>query len=186
MGNNMFAYCNNNPIAFADTMGDMPHWIVGAAVGGIIGALSSAVTGGDMKDILINATAGAISGAVLSSTLNFRLAQSIACSVTGAATSIDCLLNGADLGTSLLCGVAAASITYGTSMLSGLFGTDRVASTIVDCTFGFGGSIVSSAFSTVATGISTQVKQDKSNGSIVTPKPRHKEIYKRGQTAFVC
>ena len=45
LGNNMFAYCLNNPVNMADTTGQLPFFLVtaaiGAVVGGAIGAFGS-------------------------------------------------------------------------------------------------------------------------------------------------
>lgn len=50
MGYNMFAYCQNNPIAFADYNGEWINIVIGAVVGFAAGAISAAVTGGSWAD----------------------------------------------------------------------------------------------------------------------------------------
>ena len=165
----MFAYCNNNPAVFRDTSGTFPRWAIGALVGGIVGAISAAVTGGDLKSILINAAAGAVSGAILATTLNHRLARKVASGIVGTLTTVDCLRNGADLGTSVFCGVAAATITYGTSSLSGICGGDTIGSLIIDSTFGLGGAIISSTISMGATEISKQRNSRPTPSTIKMP-----------------
>ena len=66
-GNNMFAYCGNNPVSRADDCGEFWHLVVGGVIGGIIGAVSSAASGGDGVDILIGAVAGAAGGVLAAS-----------------------------------------------------------------------------------------------------------------------
>ena len=64
---NLFAYCGNNPITRADDGGEFWHIVVGAAIGGIIGAVSAAASGGDAIDIAIGFLAGAGGGALAAS-----------------------------------------------------------------------------------------------------------------------
>ena len=138
-------------------------------MGGIVGAISAAVTGGDLKSILINAAAGAVSGAILATTLNSRLARKVASGIVGTLTTVDCLRNGADLGTSVFCGVAAATIVYGTSSLSGMCRPGSLESVIIDSTFGLGGAIISSTISMGATEISKQRNSRSTPSTIEMP-----------------
>ena len=66
-GNNMFAYCGNNPVARKDDGGAFWHLVVGGILGGIIGGISAAVSGGDAVDVLIGVAAGAASGVLAAS-----------------------------------------------------------------------------------------------------------------------
>ena len=66
-GNNMFAYCGNNPVSRKDDGGEFWHLVVGGVIGGIIGAISSAASGGDVVDVLIGAAAGAAGGVLAAS-----------------------------------------------------------------------------------------------------------------------
>lgn len=43
-GNNMFAYCGNNPVSREDDGGEFWNFVIGAAVGGLVGGVVSAVT----------------------------------------------------------------------------------------------------------------------------------------------
>ena len=61
---NYFAYCDNNPTSRSDDGGEFWNLVVGAAVGGIMGALSSYATGGSKTDIAIGALFGAANGLV--------------------------------------------------------------------------------------------------------------------------
>lgn len=64
---NLFAYCGNNPVNRADDGGDFWHIVVGAVIGGVIGAVSTAASGGDGIDIAIGFLAGAGGGALAAS-----------------------------------------------------------------------------------------------------------------------
>ena len=39
----MFAYCGNNPVSRADDGGEFWNWVIGAAVGALVGAINTAV-----------------------------------------------------------------------------------------------------------------------------------------------
>ncbi len=59
----MFAYCNNNPIAFLDHSGTFLGTLIGAIVGAAVGALNAAIEGEDVgAAALAGATSGAIAG----------------------------------------------------------------------------------------------------------------------------
>ena len=64
---NLFAYCGENPVNRTDDGGEFWHIVVGAAIGGIIGAVSAAVSGGDAIDIAIGFLAGTGGGALAAS-----------------------------------------------------------------------------------------------------------------------
>ena len=42
----MFAYCLNNPVNMADTTGELPFFLVTAAIGAVAGAIIGGVTQG--------------------------------------------------------------------------------------------------------------------------------------------
>ena len=64
---NLFAYCDGNPVNRADDGGEFWHFIVGAAVGGLISGISTAISGGSLTDVLINTATGMASGALAAS-----------------------------------------------------------------------------------------------------------------------
>ena len=70
LGNNMFAYCGNNPVSRADDGGEFWHIVIGAAVGAAIGALVTGVTSYytdgqvDWTAVGLSALSGAASGAL--------------------------------------------------------------------------------------------------------------------------
>ena len=63
-GNNMFAYCGNNPVSRNDEGGEFWHIVIGAVVGATIGVVTSAIGGGDLTDCIIGGLAGAAGGAL--------------------------------------------------------------------------------------------------------------------------
>jgi len=69
LGNNMFAYCNNNPVMYSDPSGEIlieALIFIGAAVlvGAGTGAFIAASNGGDAGDILEGAIEGALTGGI--------------------------------------------------------------------------------------------------------------------------
>jgi hypothetical protein len=60
----MFAYCNNNPIAYKDSTGHFLFTAIGALVGGALGAISAAIEGKAGKEFWASVASGATSGAV--------------------------------------------------------------------------------------------------------------------------
>ncbi len=67
LGNNMFAYCNNNPAVFADHSGEFGLLFAFAAatiVSGIANAVSTAVSGGSVEECLVSGLIGAGSAAI--------------------------------------------------------------------------------------------------------------------------
>ena len=75
IGNNMFAYCGNNPVSREDDGGEFWNFVVGAAVGGLVGGVVSAVTAYaqtgkiDWGAVAINAAVGAAGGLIAASGL---------------------------------------------------------------------------------------------------------------------
>ena len=148
-GLNMFAYCNNSPSSASDPSGEFP-WItglIGAAIGGVVGAVSAAINGGDWIDVTISFVAGAASGFIIGATGNTLAARAAAAGINGIATYIDCRYNNVSVSNSLLCASVSSTISFGASSLSSAVREDIVASTLVDCTFGVGGSLTSAAIS---------------------------------------
>lgn len=62
LGNNLFAYCDNNPLVRVDDEGELWHIVAGAIVGAAIGAISEAAKGGNGYTIFVSAVAGGLSG----------------------------------------------------------------------------------------------------------------------------
>ena len=65
---NLFAYCDNNPVNRADDNGEYWHFIVGAVVGGFMGAATAFASGEtDLISVLSATIAGAVGGALAAS-----------------------------------------------------------------------------------------------------------------------
>ena len=65
---NLFAYCDNNPVNRADDNGEYWHFIVGAVVGGFMGAATAFASGeADLIGVLSATIAGAVGGALAAS-----------------------------------------------------------------------------------------------------------------------
>ena len=64
LGNNMFAYCGNNPVVRADTEGTFFFTVLGAAIGAVVGAADAWMMGGNTEDLIKGAKAGAWAGGI--------------------------------------------------------------------------------------------------------------------------
>jgi RHS repeat-associated protein len=66
LGNNMFAYCGNNPVSREDDGGAFWNTIIGTVAGAIVGGATAAIMGTDISaGIVSGALSGAISGAAV-------------------------------------------------------------------------------------------------------------------------
>ena len=141
----MFAYCNNNPINYADHEGRFFDWIggaIGAVVGGLTGALTTAATGGSWKDILWSGIEGAVCGffAPISSAWSIGIRAYSAFS-----TALSCWESGASFWTGLGCGL----LDFGVSTFMGKMPKFGYAvGTAIDLTFGLGASMCVTAITT--------------------------------------
>ena len=50
---NLFAYCDGNPITRVDDGGEFWHFIAGAVVGGLIGGISTVISGGSLNTLFV-------------------------------------------------------------------------------------------------------------------------------------
>ena len=68
LGCNMFAYCNNSPILFCDSNGQLGLFAIGAiaaaVISGISNAVATAVDGGTVTECLVAGAIGAATGVV--------------------------------------------------------------------------------------------------------------------------
>ena len=70
LGNNMFAYCLNNPINYLDNNGESPFFAalgimaVGGLINGVANAIATARTGGSLKECALAGAAGFLGGVV--------------------------------------------------------------------------------------------------------------------------
>ena len=163
IGNNMFAYCGNNPILREDTSG--AFWlsaIVGAVVNVTTTYIAAKVTGQDYtwKDAGVAALSGAanaipVVGPLLSGT------------ITGVYTGMMASQNGADLGESIFCGAVAAICT--TASISNLANLqkpalDVVTTAVVDLVFGTGyNGIAAATYKAVTTNAQNRTSSNSNN-----------------------
>lgn len=99
----MFAYCLNNPVNMADTTGQLPFFLVTAAIGAVVGAVVGGVVaaknGGNIwAGIGVGAAVGGLAGSGLGAAAGLMLAGSVTAStsavVMGAATLYNTLVMG--------------------------------------------------------------------------------------------
>ena len=67
LGNNMFAYCHNNPLKYRDATGEsvvLIGFVVAVVIAGGANALSTAINGGSLEECAVSFLIGAASGAV--------------------------------------------------------------------------------------------------------------------------
>lgn len=105
-GNNMFAYCGNNPVSRADNGGEFWSIVVGAAVGAVLAAASEfasqvinhVVTGEsiDWGDVATSAAGGAVYGGVMAATGSNTAASLASTATTSVITGVR---NGDSIGT---------------------------------------------------------------------------------------
>ena len=87
VGNNMFAYCGNNPVNCKDTEGTIAGLIIGGIIGAVTGALSAKASG---QNVLFGAVIGGLAG-VASGTVGLFVAT---ISKLGTAIAVSAIANG--------------------------------------------------------------------------------------------
>ncbi len=66
---NLYSYCDNNPVVRIDRSGEFWNYVIGGAVGAIVGGVSAAISGGDWRSIALGAGVGAVGGLLAASGL---------------------------------------------------------------------------------------------------------------------
>ena len=87
VGNNMFAYCLNNPICMADDCGCLPFFVVTGVAFAFIGGLIGYVTTGTLKGALIGIAIGGVVG-LAGGVIAAKLLAGSALASTGAVFSV--------------------------------------------------------------------------------------------------
>ena len=89
LGYNLFAYCNNNPVKFADTDGHFPFFAITAAIGAVTGAIVGGVKAAKAgKSVLKGALKGAAVGGLIGLGAGAAAGALLAGSVTASVTSV--------------------------------------------------------------------------------------------------
>ena len=147
LGNNMFAYCLNNPVNMADTAGQLPFFLVTAAIGAVVGAVAGGVVaaknGGNVwAGIGIGAAVGGLAGAGLGAAAGVMLAGSATASTAAVASGAGMLATavstgGARAGLALVAdNISRAVNNVGTVLYSGGEQARQAATTFANNTGG--------------------------------------------------
>ncbi len=147
LGNNMFAYCLNNPVNMADTTGQLPFFLVTAAIGAVVGAVVGGVVaaknGGNVwAGIGIGAAVGGLAGAGLGAAAGVMLAGSATASTAAVASGAGMLATavstgGAGAGLALVAdNISRAVNNVGTVLYSGGDQARQAATTFANNTGG--------------------------------------------------
>lgn len=123
LGNNMFAYCGNHPVARVDSSGKFFFTVLGAIVGAISGAIDSLAMGGTPEEIATSAFAGAVSGAISGAGVDIGVAVTAATGGAGVGVGVAIAgvmgAAGAAVGTGISTNWKADPMDYAASALVG-------------------------------------------------------------------
>ena len=114
---NMFAYCENNPVAREDPTGELSDIIIGGLIGMASNMFATAVTGGDLKDVLFEGAMGFVSGAMQKSGAAIAV-NAVFSIVRGVKAGIE----SGSVGT----GIGAFALSFGSSFASGTILSDII------------------------------------------------------------
>ena len=122
---NLYAYCDNNPVAREDYVGEFPiPCIVGAVVGAVVSGFSYVLSSGgeiDGVELAKSCLVGAVSGALAPLGGNFLKAAAV---INGVNTAIN---TEGDIVTRFICGVFEAGATYVSGFTANNWTGERVA-----------------------------------------------------------
>ena len=139
LSTNMFAYCENNPVAREDPSGELSDIIIGGLIGMASNMISSAVAGNDFNAVLASGVVGFATGAIQNSKAKI-VVNAIISAYNGVKTGIKCKSVGAGIGT--------FAISFGASFVSGDMlsnsledSLSKAAINVFDATFGLGANL---------------------------------------------
>ena len=113
LGNNLFAYCLNNPINMSDTTGDLPFFLITAAIGAVVGSIIGGITAAkNGENIWAGIGIGAATGGLIGAGLGAITGVMLAGSATAGVASV--VLGGK----AAMSVVSSAGIVAGTKMLA--------------------------------------------------------------------
>ena len=98
-GNNMFAYCGNNPAVRADNGGQFWNIVIGAAAGAAISAIVTGISSykenGEVNwaSVVVSAAAGAVSGAFAATGIKVRGQMVVNAVIGGVSSAVDTYVN---------------------------------------------------------------------------------------------
>ena len=151
-GENMFAYCSNNPANRYDPTGEISLTLlfVSATINVITSGIAAIATG--QKFGIGDAVAAAAIGAINATSTIGKIAAGV---ISGVRTGVSAHQSGATVGGAILSGtVSALTTTLSIGNLAGFAGcaSDLVETAIVDLTFGTGYNVISATVNKVVTG----------------------------------
>lgn len=82
LSKNLFVYCENCPTIADDQNGQWINVVIGAVVGSVISAATTAITGGDAAQIVTSAITGAVSGGFAATGLGGIMGQTAVGAIT--------------------------------------------------------------------------------------------------------
>ena len=156
LGTNMFAYCNNNPVNYADPEGNLLERVLGGLIGAGLGALTTWATGGSTREIINAALIGGAAGAFPEIGTFINVCSAVK-------TAWDCWSSGA----SFLGGVACGVFSYGAGCIGGKTG-DQLTDKLVEYVFGTPANLFSNITSNTVQQNAQRAREEKRNSS---PQP---------------
>ena len=179
VGNNMFAYCNNNPVNYLDQNGEFALAIALAsvAINVVSTIIATAVTGQKFTwmDFAVATGTGLLNG--------FTYGWAIGALVSGVYTGYSCYQNGTSFGTAFLCGVLSGVGTVcSIGNLASFQGStiDFVTTVVTDAVFGTGYNCISTATTKAAIDSSGHnIRKSPTTSTITIVKTKRKNANTR-------
>jgi len=110
-GYNMFAYCNNNPVNMADATGNLPFFVITAAIGAVVGAVVGGIVAAKNDgNVWTGVGIGAAAGALIGTGAGMAAGAALAGNIT--ATTGAVMVGGGTLVSTVGTGGIGAGATY--------------------------------------------------------------------------